>query len=527
MKPNRSVSAKLNKSTTTLRLVLGDQLNAGHSWYKESDPSVVYLVAELHQEMNYVKHHVQKVCAFFAAMEQFSNALSKAGHQVIYLTLDETKDFSLEKLIIEIIKQHKLTQFDYQRPDEYRLYQQLKNMSFSDNLSVSCYDTEHFLLPYDDIEKEFKANKHVKMEFFYRRMRKRFNILMDDDQPRGGKWNFDSENRNSFKEDDLNDIPDPIVFKNDVKNCLKRLEKHSIKTFGKATEQLIWPINRQQSRDVLKFFCEHQLHNFGQFQDAMTDQSKFSWSLYHSRLSFALNAKMISPKEVIVTVLDYFEKHSKEIDIAQVEGFVRQILGWREFVRAIYWRNMPDYAKKNSLQAQRSLPDYFWDGNTKMNCVKQCVNQSLNYAYAHHIQRLMVTGTFCLLTGIHPDEVDAWYLGIYIDAIEWVEMPNTRGMTQFADNGIVATKPYAASGAYINKMSDYCKSCAYNVKHKTEDDACPFNSLYWHFVHRHEKKFSNNGRMNMVYNSWRKMKSDNKQAILKKADQLLNNIAEL
>lgn len=522
-----NASPTLLPETSTLRLILGDQLNASHSWFKQVDPNVVYLIAELGQEASYVTHHVQKVCAFFASMAQFAQALAKSGHQVLYLTLDETQHYAdLPALLEHITATHQLTHFQYQHADEYRLAQQLGSLLLP-GIAINSTDSEHFLLPFSDIQTEFTPKKHAKMEFFYRRMRKRFNVLMQDGEPLGGQWNFDQQNRASFKKNDLGDIPAPLMFANDVSDILARLKRHNINTIGKAESQLLWPLNRRQSRELLDFFCQHLLIRFGHFQDAMTENSRADWSLYHSRLSFALNSKMISPSEVINKVIAHWQAHQDDISLAQVEGFVRQILGWREYVRGIYWINMPDYATQNALQAQRPLPEYFWTANTKMNCMHHTIKQSLDYAYAHHIQRLMVTGCFSLLAGINPDDVDQWYLGIYIDAIEWVEMPNTRGMTQFADGGIVATKPYAASGNYLNKMSDYCKSCHYNVKLKTEDNACPFNSLYWHFIQRHQAKFQHNPRMTMVYKNWQKMDAHTQQAIINKADNLLENIESL
>lgn len=254
---------------------------------------------------------------------------------------------------------------------------------------------------------------------------------------------------------------------------------------------------------------------------------KKQWSLYHSRLSFAMNSKIISPKFVVDTAIAYFHQHEDEIDIAQVEGFIRQIVGWREFVRGIYWLNMPRYGQLNTLEAKRDLPVWFWHGETKMNCQKHAVKQSLDYAYAHHIQRLMVTGNFCLIAGIEPSQVDAWYLGVYIDAIEWVEMPNTRGMSQFADGGIVGSKAYAASGNYINKMSDYCSNCHYDIKSITGQNACPLNSLYWHFMNEHEQTFSANPRNRMVYATWRKKPPEQQAEILKHASDLLSNLDKL
>ncbi len=527
MKPISSISYPLNKGTNRLRLILGDQLDINHSWFEQKDPACAYLIAELKQEQEYTTHHIQKTCAFFLSMQHFANALATKGHQVIYLTLDETKNHqTLVDLLISMIKQHNIGYFDYQRPDEYRLLQQLDQFR-PENITVSRHESEHFLLPYPDIRKEFKANKHSKMEFFYRRMRKRLNLLMEGDQPLGGKWNYDADNRSALKAKDLESIPQPKLFENDTTEILDRIHCHNIKTIGRCGDQLIWPVNREQSLALLDYFCKHQLACFGRFQDAMTSNTAYKWSLYHSRISFALNTKMISPLEVINTAIQHWESHQEHISLPQIEGFVRQIIGWREFIRGIYWVNMPLYAEKNHLEARHKLPNFFWTGKTKMHCLHQAITQSLDHAYAHHIQRLMITGNFCLLTGIHPDEVDEWYLGIYIDAIEWVEMPNTRGMTQFADGGIVATKPYAASGSYVNKMSDYCKSCYYKVKQKTEDTACPLNSLYWYFISQHVDRFKSNQRMSMVYKSWSKMDGNQQNALKIKARQVLENIENL
>ncbi|MGB0449426.1 MAG: cryptochrome/photolyase family protein [Porticoccaceae bacterium] len=511
----------------TLRLILGDQLNSSHSWYRNVDDGVLYVIAELHQEAGYVKHHIQKISAFFAAMENFANALQAAGHQVNHLTLDDSADYkNLSDLISQLCQQHKIKNFVYQQPDEYRLAQQLKNLSLP-TVAISCCDTEHFLLPKEEIVEYIKPGKHNRMESFYRKMRVRFNLLMDSGQPRGGRWNFDGENRQKLKPADIAELPEPLLFANPVAKILQRIEAHNIATIGNATESLLWPVNRQQSLELLHFFCDHCLPNFGRFQDAMTAQTDKRWSLYHSRISFALNSKILHPMEVVEAALKRFEETDSPVDIAQVEGFIRQIIGWREYVRAVYWANMPEYAERNVLGADTNLPEYFWTGETRMSCMKQAIDQSLDYAYAHHIQRLMVTGNFAMLAGIDPAQMDSWYLGIYIDAIEWVEMPNTRGMSQFADGGLIATKPYAASGSYINKMSDYCKDCHYSVKERFTEQACPFNSLYWHFMNRHGERFARNPRTAMAYRSWDKMNAEVKQSLLARAEYCLANIESL
>jgi deoxyribodipyrimidine photolyase-related protein len=510
----------------TLRLILGDQLNRQHSWYQQQDDGVLYLIAELHQEAHYVTHHIQKLSAFFAAMEAFASSLRSDQHQVSYLTLDDSAKYaSLPQLLEALCQEYGVQHFEYQQPDEYRLAQQLQSLDI--DAQVVCCDTEHFLLPKAEISNYINAGKHNRMESFYRKMRLRFDVLMDGKQPQGERWNFDGENRQKLKPTDLELVPQPLLFANPVDSILQRIEKHQIASLGSMTEQLLWPVNEQQSLQLLEFFCQHCLPNFGRFQDAMTGKGENRWSLYHSRISFALNSKILHPLQVIEAALRRFDEPDSPVDLAQIEGFIRQILGWREYVRAVYWANMPNYAERNALDAERDLPDYFWTGRTKMSCMKQAIDQSLDYAYAHHIQRLMVTGNFAMLAGIDPAQVDNWYLGIYIDAVEWVEMPNTRGMSQFADGGLIATKPYAASGSYINKMSDYCKDCHYSVKERYTEQACPFNSLYWHFMQRHSEKFSKNPRTAMAYRSWDKMDSQVKAALLTRAKFCLENIEQL
>lgn len=512
----------------TLRVILGDQLNSAHSWFKEQDQGVLYLIAELHPEATYVTHHIQKLCAFFLAMERFASALKEHGHEVCYLTLDDTQEKSLDAVIFSLTEQHQIDHVELQRPDEFRVLQQYHQLITNHSKpTFSMVDSEHFLLPFNDIPRFFQAKSTVRMEHFYRKMRQRFNILMADErQPEGGQWNYDIANRNKLKAQDLDDIPAPLCFQHDVTHLLERIERHNIPSMGDAESSLLWPVTSQDALNLLAFFCDHLLPNFGRFQDAMTNQTPHSWSLYHSRLSFALNAKLISPKHVIKMAISAYRENNN-IDIAQIEGFVRQILGWREYVRGMYWINMPDYQQQNELNAERDLPSYFWNGQTKMKCLASAIGQSLTYAYAHHIQRLMVTGNFCMLTEIQPEQVDEWYLGVYVDALEWVELPNARGMSQFADGGWIASKPYAASGSYMQKMSDYCGDCHYKVKEKTSEESCPLNSLYWRFMIKHRERLAKNHRIGMIYGNWDKQDDAQKSAVLHRAEWCLKNIESL
>jgi len=508
----------------TLRLILGDQLNIQHSWFKHSDDSKVYAMLELNQESFYVTHHIQKIAAFFAAMENFAEKLRADGHQVIYKHVDAPGNTgSLNEELSKIIVSEDIGCFEYQQPDEYRLEKQLSEFCTSLSIPSKVFDTEHFLCGRDEFTAHFAGKKTYLMESFYRMMRRKTGILMLGDEPLGGKWNFDHENRSKLPSKyHLPQIPNIV---NAISQVLERIQNANLPSIGSIHNSAIaWPINRAQALQILQHFAHNLLPNFGTFQDAMTEKDAF---LYHSRLSFALNAKLLHPLEVINTCIEAWIENPERIALNQLEGFVRQILGWREYMRGIYWSQMPKYAHLNFFEVERKLPDWFWTGKTKMNCLHHAIDQSLEHAYAHHIQRLMVTGNFMLLAGIHPDEADRWYLGIYIDAIEWVEITNTRGMSQFADGGIVGSKPYCSSAAYIQKMSDYCAGCPYDSKTKTEANSCPFNSLYWHFHVRNREKLERNPRIGMMYKTWDKMQPDVQQAVLRKGDSLLQNIENL
>ena len=508
----------------TLRLILGDQLNSNHSWFQNVNDSITYVMMEIRSETDYVSHHIQKIAGIFAAMRNFANELRSKNHKVIYLQLNDNRNVqSFSKNIEKLIEEHHFTHFEYLLPDEYRVDEILKKLCKNSSISCSVYDSEHFFSSRNELGDFFIAKKTYLMESFYRAMRKTHNVLMDDEKPYTGKWNYDAENRKKLPKNHKPILP--FVFNNDVSEIVEEINKTDIKTIGTIDSKCFpWPLNREQSLQLLDFFAKECLPFFGSYQDAMMANE---WSLYHSRLSFSMNIKLISPKEVIDRVIEEWNKRPNEIDYNQLEGFVRQIIGWREYMRGIYWKQMPEYAALNFFNHQEKLPSWFWTGKTKMNCLKDTIQQSLHFAYAHHIQRLMITGNFALLAGIHPDEVDKWYLGIYIDAFEWVEITNTRGMSQFADGGIVGTKPYVSSASYIDKMSNYCESCFYKKAIKTGDKACPFNSLYWNFYDQNEKKLASNPRIGMMYNIWQKMKPEDKIALLEQANYYLKNINEL
>jgi deoxyribodipyrimidine photolyase-related protein len=507
-----------------LRLILGDQLNPNHSWYKTINTNITYVLMEVRTETDYAQHHIQKVVGFFAAMQAFADELKKNNHNVIYIYLNDKNNLqSFEQNISTIIREYDFTTFEYQLPDEYRVDEHLKNLCANLSIAHSVFDTEHFLSTRNAVGDFFKGKKTFLLESFYRAMRKKYDILMDGEQPLNGQWNFDIDNRKKLPIN--HKATAPLIFNNDVTNILAEVKKANVKTIGNIdAANFIWPINRKQSLALLDFFVTECLPLFGTYEDAMTPTE---WSLYHSRLSFSMNTKMLSPLEVIQAAIDEWSKRQQEITFNQLEGFVRQILGWREYMRGIYWLKMPEYATLNFLEHTNKLPNWYWTGKTKMKCLSHSITQSLDYAYAHHIQRLMVTGNFALLARVHPDEVDAWYLGIYIDALEWVEITNTRGMSQFADGGIVGSKPYVSSATYIDKMSHYCGSCYYKKNIKVGEKACPFNSLYWNFYDKHESKLAKNPRIGMMYNVWRKMKPEDKAALLQQANFYLKNINDL
>ncbi len=513
------------KTDKTLRLLLGDQLNINHSWYKTVDASVTYVLMEIRSETDYAQHHIQKVIGFFAAMQNFAKALEQKGHEVIYIYLnDESNLQSFDKNCEALIATNNFIKFEYQLPDEYRLDEHLKNFTSKLKITSNVCDTEHFYSTRNELKDLFAGKKMYLMETFYRYMRKKHHVLLEDgDKPLNGKWNFDEDNRQKLPK--AHKPTTPLLFLNDVSEIEKEIKKSGAKTIGTVnSKNFVWPISRAQSLELLDFFVENCLPLFGTFQDAMAPNE---WSIYHSRLSFSMNTKLLSPKEVVDKAIEAYFKNPGQIEYHQLEGFVRQIIGWREYMRGIYWMKMPDYATLNYFEHSEKLPQWFWTGKTKMNCLKDAIHQSLDYAYAHHIQRLMITGNFALLAGVHPDEVDAWYLGIYIDAIEWVEITNTRGMSQFADGGIVGTKPYVSSATYINKMSSYCTGCYYDKAKKTGEKACPFNSLYWNFYDKHESKLAKNPRIGMMYNVWKKMQPEAKTELLEQAEYYLNHINEL
>jgi deoxyribodipyrimidine photolyase-related protein len=508
----------------TLRLILGDQLNADHGWYRGDDADCLYVLMEMRQETDYVLHHIQKILGVLTAMRRFAGYLERRNKRVLYLGIaDGNNTQRLDRNLRSIIEERGIGRFEYQLPDEYRLDEQLKVFCRSISIPHQAFDTEHFLTTRNELGNFFRGKKRLLMESFYRHMRKKHEFLMKDGEPEGERWNFDRENRSGWKKG--LSAPEPMLFQNDCCQVYGDIAQSGVSSFGVVEPRAFpWPVEREQALRLLGHFVEQLLPSFGTYQDAMTADS---WALYHSRLSFALNLKIISPREVVRRAVREWEERKEEISLPQIEGFVRQIIGWREYMRGVYWARMPGYASCNHFDHSRPLPDYYWTGNTGMRCMKYAVDQSLKWAYAHHIQRLMITGNFALLAGIDVDEIDRWYLGVYIDAIQWVEITNTRGMSQFADGGVIATKPYAASASYIHRMSDYCTDCRYDYRKRHGERACPFNSLYWHFFHRHRKKLQQNPRLGITYRNLDRMADEERKNTLRQADRYLQCLEEL
>ena len=509
--------------TGTLRLILGDQLNERHSWFATCRDDVLYVMMEIRQETDYVLHHAQKILAIFAAMREFARARRTEGHRVEYLCIDDAENRqSLPANLDALAARHRAAAIEYQLPDEWRLDTQLANYARTSNLPCRAVDSEHFYTARDEAARLFAGRRQWLMERFYRAMRVRHGVLLDaGGAPAGGHWNYDAENRGAWR-----GTPAPPADTRPQHDCSALWQSicaAGVRSFGEVdAARLRWPLNRGEALRQLDDFINHALPHFGRYQDAMAAAVP---RLFHSLLSFALNTKMLDPREV-VTAAEAAWRDGR-VPLAAAEGFIRQILGWREYVRGVYWARMPQYADSNIFAHATPLPEWFWTGKTEMRCLAQSIGQSLEHAYAHHIQRLMVIGNFALLAGLDPAAVHRWYLGVYIDAFEWVELPNTLGMSQFADGGLLATKPYVSTAAYIDRMSDYCKGCRYDRRQRTGACACPFNALYWDFFARNASSLANNHRLAMVYRQLEKFADGERAALREHAASLRNRLATL
>lgn len=502
---------------TVLRLVLGDQLSSTLSSLADIGKDDVVLMCEVMTEATYVPHHPKKIAFLFAAMRHFASELRDSGVAVRYVTLDDPAnsqsfDGEVARALAETGARHIIVT----EPGEYRLAEDFKVWSHKFGVTVDVRTDTRFLCTIDEFKNWADGRKQYRMEYFYREMRKKHAILLEKgDKPAGGKWNFDKENRKAPPRGLTS--PKRISHRKSqiTKDVLQLVGDKFAQSFG-TLEPFHYAVTRDEALLELEHFIAMLLPRFGDYQDAMVLGEPY---LYHSLISSYLNAGLLLPLEICHRAEHAYRAGKAPLNA--VEGFIRQILGWREYVRGIYWLHMPDYGEMNYFDAREPLPWFYWGGKTKMRCISEAVEHTREHAYSHHIQRLMVTGNFALLAGLDVKEVQTWYLAVYSDAYEWVEMPNTLGMALFGDGGIMGSKPYAASGKYISKMSNFCTRCSYNPQETTGEGACPFNALYWDFMVRNKDKLSANHRLPFVYSTWDKFGADKQNEIQRKAEQIL------
>ncbi len=503
-----------------LRIILGDQLSLDIAALAglDSERDVV-LMMEVSEESTYVQHHKQKIVLILSAMRHFADELIKRGVAVDYVKLDAPDNSgTLTTEVQRAVARHDPDRLVVTEPGEWRVQAAVEGWEAMTGRPVDVRADDRFFASGARFARWARGRRTWRMEHFYREMRREHAILMDGDRPAGGEWNFDSENRKSLPASIL--PPDRRRFAPDdaTREVMALVEQRFNGHFG-TLEEFGWPVTRADALLALDDFIAYGLPRFGDYQDAMKAGAPF---LFHSLLAPALNIGLLSPREVCEAAEAAWRSGNAPLNA--VEGFVRQILGWREYVRGVYWTLMPEYAQRNALQATRKLPAFYWTGDTPLRCLREAIGGTARYAYSHHIQRLMVTGNFALLAGVAPQEVERWYLAVYADAFEWVEMPNTLGMAVFADGGQMASKPYAASGAYIDRMSDFCRGCVYKVKLKTGPKACPFNYLYWAFLIRQKDRLLSNPRLAMPFRTLANWPQERKAAILAEADAFLDSL---
>jgi len=505
-----------------LGLILGDQLNANHAVLDALDAERDRLaMGEIVDEASYVPHHVKKIVLVFAAMRHRARELQNQGWTVEYHLFDPNSEIrSFGDLLDQAVAAHDIDEVLIAQPGEWRVLEHLQNWAGERGMKLTVLPDRRFVSELDDFNDWAAGKKQLRMEFFYRQVRQRTGLLMADGEPVGGVWNLDAENRKKWS----GDPPAPRVkgFEpDDITQAVIDLVGAQLKGFG-SIEGFDYPVTRQQAQAALVDFIENRLAYFGDYQDALDDGEDY---LFHSRLSASLNIGLLDPMDVCRAAEQAYGQGDAPLNA--VEGFIRQIIGWREFIRGIYWYLMPEYAQRNTLGHDQPLPEWYWSGETQMRCLAKAVDQTRREAYAHHIQRLMVTGNFALLLGVLPKEICDWYLAVYIDAYEWVELPNTLGMVMHADGGVVGSKPYAASGKYIERMGNHCKHCRYKVKDTLGEDACPFNALYWDFLMRHREDFESNNRMRMMYRNVDRMDEEKQSAIQARAEWIRIHINDL
>jgi deoxyribodipyrimidine photolyase-related protein len=497
--------------------VFADQLSHCVAGLKASDRETdVVLMMEVSAEADYIPHHRKKLAFLFSAMRHFADELVQQGWRVDYVRLDaEHNSGSFERELSAAVERHRCSLIRCTEPGEWRVLNMLKDLQNTLSLSLEICADDRFVCDHATFRSWAKDRKSLRMEYFYRDRRRQTGLLMEGDNPVGGQWNFDANNRKRAPKG----WQPPAVYRTEpdaiTQDVLAMVAQRFPDRFGHL-DDFFYCVTASQAEDALNHFIQYALPTFGDFQDAMVQDEPF---LSHSVISLYLNAGLLDPVEVCRKAEAAW--HRQQAPLNAVEGFIRQIIGWREYVRGIYWMHMPGYLEQNFFGHKRELPSFYWTGDTDMNCIAQSVGQTIKHAYAHHIQRLMVTGNFAMLAGIDPKHIHEWYLAVYVDAFEWVEAPNTLGMSQFADGGLLGSKPYAAGGNYINKMSNYCGQCRYKVSLKSGQGACPFNYLYWDFVDRNRQALGQNPRMVQMYQTWDRMNDQQKDESRQSAARFL------
>lgn len=509
--------------SNSLCLILGDHLSESISSLRRHNIMLdTVLICEVLEEFSYVKYHKKKIAFILSAMRHFAQQLEQKGYRVKYIKLNDPDNTGvLKNEVRKYITQYQFSRIIITHPSEYYVLENIKTWSRSLNIPVEIREDDRFLCSISEFISWTKNKKQIRMEYFYRKMRKKYSILMKSNDPIDGHWNYDSKNRKPLTKGVSIPLPYRMHTIDKVTQEVILLVNQYFSSHFGDLETFYFAITRNTALEILKQFIKQRLNLFGNYQDAMVQNEPW---MYHSHISCYLNCGLLLPIECIRAAEQAY--HAGQASIHSVEGFIRQIVGWREYVRCIYWVNMPEYAHKNFFSSNRKLPNFYWSGNTKMNCLHQCITETKKNSYAHHIQRLMILGNFALISDVHPKYLNEWFLIVYADAYEWVELPNVSGMALFADGGYLASKPYASSGNYINKMSNYCKNCEYEVTKKNGVNACPFNYLYWNFLDRNEYKLKSNYRMSMMYKALNQMSKERRNDITEDSNKFLQNIED-